>query len=85
MKNKMGSYELVKSVIEDCYGGGLGEYDERVMNDFYGTFKEGVDVSKDKFFKFCGKYIDDVSEGYYIDLNWKFIISGGDESVYDEC
>ena len=85
MKNKIGSYELVKSVIVDCYGGGLDEYNEEVMNDFYDTFKEGVDVSKKEWNGFCWKYVDDSGEGYYIDLNWKFIVSGGDESVYDEC
>jgi hypothetical protein len=85
MANKKGSYELVESVMVDCYGGGLGEYNEKVMNDFYSSFEKGVDVSKNKFFEFCNKYIDDVSERYYIRLNWEFIISGGDESVYEEC
>ena len=52
MKKEMGSYELVKEVMIDCYGGGLGEYNEVVMNDFYNSFKEGVEVSKDEFFDF---------------------------------
>jgi hypothetical protein len=83
MKKEMGSYELVESVIVDCYGGGLDEYNEEIMNDFYSSFEKGEDISKDEFFEFCGKYIDDMSEGYYIRLNWEYIISG-DESVYDD-
>ena len=84
MKNKMGSYELVKEVMIDCYGGGMGEYNEVVMNDFYNSFKEGVEVSKDEFFDFCSKYIDDCGEFYYVRLNWEYIISGGNNYVYDD-
>ena len=84
MVKEMGSYELVKEVMIDCYGGGLGEYNDEVMNDFYNSFKEGVEVSRDEFFEFCGKYIDDASEGYYIRLNWEYIISGGNNYVYDD-
>ena len=84
MVKEMGSYELVENVMIDCYGGGLGDYIKEVMDDFYSSFKKGVDISKDEFFEFCGKYIDDVSEGYYIRLNWEYIIRGGDESVYDD-
>ena len=84
MKKEMGSYELVKEVMIDCYGGGLGEYNEVVMNDFYNSFKEGVEVSKDEFFDFCGKYIDDCSEFYFVRLNWEYIISGGNNYVYDD-
>ena len=32
---------------------------------------------------FCSEYIDDISEMYYIKLNWKWIKKGGDDSVYD--
>ena len=71
--------------VDRVYGGGLEEYNEEVMDDFYKTFKEGVDISKKEWNEFCWKYVDDSSEGYYIDLNWKYIISGGDESVYEEC
>ena len=51
---------------------------------FLEEFEEGEDVSRDKYDKFCMRFIDDVSEEYYVRLNWKYIISGGDESVYDE-
>jgi hypothetical protein len=84
MVKEMGSYELVEKVMMDCYGGILGEYDEEVINDFYNSFEKGEDISWEDYNEFCSKYIDDSSEYYYIKLNWKFIVSGGDESVYDE-
>ena len=28
--------------------------------------------------------MDDMSDLYYIDLNWKYVRSGGDESVFEE-
>jgi hypothetical protein len=55
-----------------------------VLEDFKNSFIEGENVSREDYNKFCWKYVDDLSEGYYIDLNWKFIESGGDWSVFDE-
>ena len=84
MVKEMGSYELVEKVMIDCYGGGLGEYDEEVMNDFYSSFEKGKDISWEDYNEFCSRYIDDSSEYYFIRLNWEYIIRGGDESVYDD-
>ena len=84
MKKEFGKYELVEELMINCYGGGLDEYVEEVMNDFYESFEKGKDVSKKDYIEFCDKYVDDVSEGYYIRKNWEYIMSGGDMSVYDE-
>ena len=70
------NYYLVLEVI-DSYN------DERVMNDFMDRFVEGENISYEDYEDFCGRYIDDVSEGYYIRMNWKYIESDGDMSVYD--
>jgi len=72
----MSNYKLVLEIIESFE-------DENVLNDFKSEFKEGENVSKEEYFKFCEKYIDDMSEIYYIKLNWKYIESGGDEDVFD--
>jgi hypothetical protein len=73
---KKSNYDLVLEVIEN--------YDEEdILNDFLNEFEKDKNISKSKFFEFCEKYIDDMSEIYFIKLNWKYIISGGDESVYD--
>mgnify|MGYP001344370713 CR=1 FL=1 len=58
--------------------------DEEVLNDFKERFEEGEDVSKEDYFDFCGGYVDDMSEGYYIRKNWEYILSEGDMSVFDE-
>ena len=71
------NYYLVLEVI-DSYN------DERVMNDFMDRFVEGENISYEDYEDFCGGYIDDVSEGYYIRMNWKYIESNGDMSIYDE-
>lgn len=73
----MNNYELVLDVIKSYES-------ERILNDFKSIFIEGENVSKEDFWNFNYKYIDDMSEVYYIDLNWKFIEGGGDWSVYDE-
>ena len=73
----MSNYDLVKEVIESYE-------DEEILNDFLDEFEIGKDISKDEFVEFCNRYIDDMSEAYYIGLNWKYIKSGGDESVFDE-
>lgn len=71
------NYDLVLEVIES--------YDnEDVLNDFRNEFEISKNISKKDYMEFCGKWIDDVSDFYYINLNWKYIRSGGDESVFDE-
>jgi hypothetical protein len=77
MKNVKSNYDLVLEIIESY------EMDD-ILNDFKKVFKKGKNVSKDDYFEFCKGCIDDISEMYYIDLNWKYIESGGDESVFDE-
>jgi len=73
----MNNYDLVKYVIES--------YDDKdVLSDFKSRFVEGENISKDDYLNFCYEYISDCGDGYYIDLNWKYIISGGDESVFNE-
>jgi hypothetical protein len=49
-----------------------------VLEDFKNSFVEGENISRKDYVIFCSKYVDDAGEGYYIDLNWKFIESGGD-------
>ena len=71
------NYKLVLDVVES-YG------DEDIMKDFLETFPEGKNISKDEFFKFFEDWADDASEYHYIKLHWKYVKSGGDESVYDE-
>lgn len=70
------NYDLVLEVIKSY------EMDF-VLEDFKNEFVEGKNVSEKDYYSFCNKYVDDVSEEYDIYLNWKFIESGGDESVYD--
>jgi len=74
---KESNYDLVKEIVLSCE-------DERILKSFNEEFKVGEDVSRDKYDKFFMRFIDDISEEYYIRLNWKYIESGGDESVYDE-
>jgi hypothetical protein len=74
---KKSNYDLVLEIVES--------YEmEDVLNDFNSEFEKGSNISKSEFVKFFNKYIDDMSETYYIGLNWKYVNSGGDESVYDE-
>lgn len=74
---KKSNYDLVLEIVESYEA-------EDILNDFKNEFEEGSDLSKKKFIEFFNKYIDDMSETYYIGLNWKYVKSGGDESVYDE-
>ena len=71
------NYKLVLDVVESYD-------DEDIMKDFLETFPEGKNISKVEFFKFFYYWIDDASEYRYIKLHWKYVKSGGDESVYDE-
>jgi hypothetical protein len=73
----MNNYELVLDVIKSYES-------ERILNDFKSSFIEGENVKKKDYMMFCEKFIDDISEWYYIKLNWKYIKNGGDESVFDE-
>lgn len=74
---KKSNYDLVLEIVES--------YEmEDILNDFKDEFEEGSNISKSEFVEFFNKYIDDMSETYYIGLNWKYVNSGGDESVYDE-
>ena len=74
---KKSNYDLVLEIVES--------YEmEDILNDFNSEFEKGSNISKSEFVEFFNKYIDDMSETYYIGLNWKYVNSGGDESVYDE-
>ena len=73
----MSNYLLVLEIIESYEN-------EKILECFKNEFEEGKDISKKDYYDFCGRWVDDVSEGYYIDLNWEYIESCGDESVYDE-
>jgi hypothetical protein len=77
MKNVKNNYDLVLEIIKSYE-------DEDILNDFKNKFEVNNNISKDDYFDFCFDYVDDMSEGYYINLNWLYIESGGDESVYDE-
>jgi hypothetical protein len=73
MKN---NYELVLQIIESYEN-------EEILNDFKSKFKVGENIKKKDYMLFCSEYMDDISEMYYIKLNWKWIKKGGDDSVYD--
>ena len=77
MKNVKSNYDLVLEIIESY------EMDD-ILSDFKKVFKKDKNVSKDDYFEFCKGWIDDMSEMDYVNLNWLYIESGGDESVYDE-
>ena len=73
------NYKLVLGVVES-----YNYDDEDIMEDFLKEFPEGKNISKDQFFEFFSRYVDDMSEYYYMKQNWKYVESGGDDSVYDE-
>ena len=71
------NYDLVLEVIEN--------YDnEDMICDFESRFVKGENIDRKDYNEFCCKYISDSSDWYYIDLNWKYIESGGDEDVFNE-
>ena len=70
------NYNIVLEVIESYE-------DEDILKDFKSEFKINKYISECDFYEFNMKYIDDMSEEYYIKLNWKYIESG-DESVFNE-
>jgi hypothetical protein len=58
--------------------------DEDILQDFLTTFPAGEPISEEEFKDFFGQYVDDYGDWYYINQNWKYVESGGDESVFDE-
>ena len=70
------NYNVVLEVIESYE-------DEDILKDFKSEFKINKYISECDFYEFNMKYIDDMSEEYYIKLNWEYIESG-DESVFNE-
>jgi len=72
---KIASYDDVLEIV-DSYG------DYSTLDAFQGMFSEGEDISRDEYFKFFSKYIDDMSDAEYIKANW---ISIFDEDIYDKA
>lgn len=62
-KIKVRDYLYVKEVIESYE-------DEDILNDFLNEFEVGKEIKYDDYFEFCYKWIDDMSETYYINCNW---------------
>tara|TARA_R110000868_G_scaffold143881_2_gene362611 strand:- start:1935 stop:2234 length:300 start_codon:yes stop_codon:yes gene_type:complete len=71
------NYDVVLEVIESYE-------DEDILKDFKSEFKINKYISECDFYEFNMKYIDDMSEEYYIKLNWKYIESGGKENVFNK-
>jgi hypothetical protein len=76
MKNVESNYNLVLEVVRNYE-------DENMLNDFISEFELNKNISKDNYFEFCIKYNSDCGDDYYVNLNWKYIESGGDYSVYE--
>jgi hypothetical protein len=72
----MSNYNLVKKVFE-MYD------DDEVLNDFLNEFEVGKNISREEFGEFSYRYIDDMSEVIFIYRNWKYVESGGDESMFE--
>ena len=70
-------YDLVLEIAESYD-------DEELLQDFLNTFPVGEHINKEEFYDFFAKYVDDYGDWFYIKQNWKYVESGGDESVYDE-
>lgn len=56
--------------------------DEMELNNFKSEFPEGKDISKEDYFEFSERSIDDMSEVSYIQANW---ISVFDDTVYEKA
>jgi hypothetical protein len=67
------NYELVLEVIKSYER-------EDVLNDFRNEFEVGKNISEEDYFVFCERYIDDMGDMYYIELNWRYIKSGGNDN-----
>ena len=76
MKNVESNYDLVLEIVRNYE-------DENMLNDFKNEFEVNKNISKDDYFKFCIKYNSDCGDDYYVNLNWEYIESGGDWSVFD--
>ena len=70
------NYNVVLEVIESYE-------DEDILKDFKSKFKINKYISECDFYEFNMNHISDMSEEYYIKLNWEYIESG-DESVFNE-
>ncbi len=70
------NYELVLKVIESLEN-------KDMLNDFKNRFIVNENISKEDYFKFNEEYSSDCGDYYYINLNWDYIKSGGDESVFN--
>jgi hypothetical protein len=70
------NYNVVLEVIESYE-------DEDILKDFKSKFKINKYISECDFYEFNMEHISDMSEEYYIKLNWEYIKSG-DESVFNE-
>jgi len=70
------NYDAVLEVIESYE-------DEDILKDFKNKFKINKYISECDFYEFNMSHISDMSEEYFIKLNWKYIESG-DESVFNE-
>jgi hypothetical protein len=70
------NYDVVLEVIESYE-------DEDILKDFKSKFKINKYISECDFYEFNMEHISDMSEEYFIKLNWKYIESG-DESVFNE-
>jgi hypothetical protein len=70
-------YNLVLEIAENYD-------DEELLQDFLATFPVGEHINEKEFYDFFAKYVDDYGDWFYIKQNWKYVESGGDESVFDE-
>jgi hypothetical protein len=70
IKFKVRDFNFVKEIIESYE-------EEDILNDFLDEFEVGKEISYNEYYEFCYKWIDDMSEVYYIKCNWN------DE--FDEC
>ena len=69
------SYEDVLDII-DSYEDG------EILNDFKAEFPEGKAISKEDYFEFANRLIDDRSEIDFIQANW---IAMFDDTIYEKA
>lgn len=71
------NYELVKEVVRMCD-------EKRIENEFLEEFKVGENVSKERFISFFERFFDGYGDEYeYNELNWEWVESGGDYSIFN--
>ena len=63
IKFKVRDFNFVKEIIESYE-------EEDILNDFLDEFEVGKEISYNEYYEFCYKWIDDMSEVYYIKCNW---------------